>query len=225
MPQTISTKHFPMNFLESFFSDPETILPFISGMQYEAGEIMTCDFFEEFQLCIITEGRFNLYALQENGNQLLMRSCEAIMLVGETELIMHSWSDLRDQRTKDFYIEMLTDCTILILNYQKIKDLLMQDALFLNMLCHSLVEKSMHFADMEITGTLASTEARVAGHLLRTANPNGEWKCNQKVVAEELRMSYRHLHRILKIFLDNDCIIRITGGYRLKDRKKLETYL
>lgn len=222
MPRTISKDHFSDYSLRVLFSEPEKIMPYISGVQYKSGEIMNCDFFSEKKLCIVTEGRFNLYAFQSNGNQLLLRSCEAVILAGENELIMHAWPDLQKNLLKDFYMEMLTDCTMIILRYQAIQEYLMQDVRFLNMLCHSLVEKSMHFADMEITRTLTSAEARVAGYLLRSADAHGEWNGSQKLACEELRLSYRHLHRVLKTFVDTGCITRITGGYRIKDRKKLE---
>ena len=225
MPRTISKDHFSAYSLSALFSDPEKIMPYISGLHYDAGEIMVCDFYAESKLCIFTEGTFNLYALQANGSQLLLRSCEAVMLAGENELIMHAFPDLRNNALKDFYIEMLTDCTMIVLQYRSIIELLLTDNQFLKMLCHSLVEKSMHFADLEVTSTLASAETKVAGFLLKSADAAGEWNGSQKLAAEELRMSYRHLHRVLKTFIDNGCIIRITGGYKIKDRKKLEALL
>ena len=225
MPRTISSDHFSAYSLKAVFSEPEKIMPYISGVQYEAGEIMVCDFYAESMLCIITEGRFNLYAFQANGNQLLLRSCSAVMLAGENELVMHAWPDLHKNRLKDFYIEMLTDCTMILVRYQAIRDELMRDVRFLNVLCHSLVEKSTHFAGLEISSTLSSAESRVAAFLLRSADEHGEWNGNQKLAAEELRMSYRHLHRVLKTFVESGCIIRITGGYRIKGHKLLEQYL
>ena len=225
MPRVISKDHFSSYSLKVLFSDPEKLMPYITGLHYDAGEIMICDFYYEQKLCIITEGSFNLYALKANGSQLLLRSCEAVMLAGENELIMHAFPDLRDSQLKDFYIEMLTDCTMIVLQYRAVRDLLLSDNRFLKMLCHSLVEKSMHFADLEVASTLASAETRVAGYLLKTADGHGEWNGSQKLAAEELRISYRHLHRVLKTFIDEGTIIRITGGYKIKDRKKLEHFL
>ncbi len=225
MPHAISKDHFSAYSLKALFSDPEKLMPYMTGLHYDAGEIMVCDFYAEAKLCIITEGRFNLYALQANGNQLLLRSCEAVMLAGENELIMHAYPDLRDNQTKDFYIEMLTDCTMIVLQYRSIRDLLLSDNQFLRIVCHSLVEKSMHFADLEVTSSLTSAESRVAGYLLKSADEHGEWHSNQKIAAEELRMSYRHLHRVLKVMIEDGCIIRITGGYKIADRGKLKNYL
>ncbi len=225
MPRLLSKEHFSTYSLKAVFSDPEELLPFLSGMHYSAGEIMFCNFYEEYKLYLFTEGRFNVFAYQSDGSHLFIRSCEAVTMAGDVELVRHLWPDLTVPAQKDFYFEMLTDCTMIVLNYKFLLDRLQKDSRLLNVICHSLVEKFTFFGDSEIQKNLSSAEARVSDFLLTSANADGAWTGNQKLVAEQLRISYRHLHRFFKAFIEAGCIVRIAGGYRIADREKLNAYL
>ncbi len=225
MPQIIPIRNISDFPLEDLFTDPKPLLPYLSAVRYRAGEVMLCNFYDDRKIYIITEGRFNLYYYQSNGEQLFIRTCNAVILAGEMELVKRYWPDLMDPDTKEYYFEMLTDCSMLVLDCSKVADILMSDSRFLNYVCRSVVEKFSHFANMEISSNINSAAARVAGCIISSANPDGIWKRNQKLVAEELRLSYRHLHRILKELIDDGCIARITGGYRITDREKLKDHM
>ena len=222
MPRPISKDHFSIYSLKAIFTDPEKLLPYMSALKYSAGEIMLCNFFEEQKLYLFTEGRFNIYVFQSDGNRLFIRTCDSVILSGDLEFTMHNWPDLRKSVQNEFYYEMLTDCTMIVINYRPIKDLLLSDSRFLNFVCRTLVEKLIYFADSEITANLTNAEARVAGYLLRSADSSGEWRENQKTVAEHLRISYRHLHRVLKAFVESGSISRIPGGYRIENPEQLQ---
>lgn len=225
MPRQISKDHFSIYSLKAVFTDPEKLLPYMSALQYSAGEIMICNFYEEQKLYLFTEGRFNMYVFQDNGNRLFIRTCESVILAGDFEFTLHNWPDLRAPVQNDFYYEMLTDCTMIVINYKAIRNILLSDSRFLNFVCRTLVEKFIYFADSEITTNLTNAEARVAGYLLQSADSEGAWKENQKTAAEHLRISYRHLHRVLKSFVETGCIARISGGYRIEEAEKLKEYL
>jgi len=225
MPQIIQVSNLTDLSLEEYFSDPTPLLPYLSAVRYRAGEVMLCNFYNDQKIYIITKGRFNLYYYQSNGEQLFIRTCDAVILAGEMELVKRCWPDLAGPDTKEYYFEMLTDCCMLVLDYKKVSGFLMCDNRFLNYMCRSVVEKFSHFANMEISSNINSATARVAGCILDLADPSGIWKRDQKLAAEELRISYRHLHRILKNLIDDGCITRITGGYKITDREKLKKHI
>lgn len=225
MPQIIPVSDLSDLSLEKYFSDPTPLFPYLSAVKYRAGEVMLCNFYDDRKIYIITEGRFNLYYYQSNGEQLFIRTCNAVILAGEMELVKRYWPDLMDPDAKEYYFEMLTDCSMLVLDCSKVADILMSDSRFLNYVCRSVVEKFSHFANMEISSNVNSAAARVAGCIISSAGPGGIWKRNQKLVAEELRLSYRHLHRVLKDLIDDGCITRITGGYRITDPEKLRDHM
>lgn len=225
MPQNISIRDFSDYPLEEIFTDPKPLLPYLSAIKYLAGEVMLCNFYNDKKIYIITEGRFNLYYYQSTGEQLFIRTCNAVILAGEMELVKRCWPDIMEPDIKDYYFEMLTDCCMLVLNYSKVTDILMNDSRFLNYVCRSVVEKFSHFSNMEISSNMDSSIARVAECIINSADPAGIWKRNQKLVAEELRLSYRHLHRVLKNLIDDGCITRITGGYQIKDPEKLRSHM
>lgn len=202
--------------LKAVFSNPEKFRPYLSERQFRAGEFLNMDSLETI-LYIFVRGRFNVYGIEADGSQFLFRSCEAIMLIGENELLVKAYEDLNSMYQIAFSLEMLTDCTVLTLDYRRVIPDLLQDVRFLNVMCHSLVEKTLHFGRLEMNSTLLSADARVARYLLNTADKTGKVKGNQSIVAEQLRISYRHLHRVLKKYVESGYIARESGGYRIVD--------
>ncbi len=74
-----------------------------------------------------------------------------------------------------------------------------------------------------MNAALGSSEKKVANHILRVAGNTGLFTRNQRMAAETLRMSYRHMHRILKKFVDEGMIERIKSGYKIIDYDRLRS--
>lgn len=210
--------------LKTVFSQPEIYRPYLSVRHFKAGAFLNVDNLMDV-LYIFMTGRFNVYGLQSDGSQFLFRSCEAVMLIGENDFIIRASDDLHNLYEMAFSLEMLTDCTVIALDYRRIMPMLLKDARFLYTMCHSLVEKTLHFGRLEMNSALQSAEARVAQFLLSEQKSGKVIKGNQSIWAEQLRMSYRHLHRVLKRFVEDGAIVRESGGYRVADPEKLKEVL
>jgi CRP/FNR family putative post-exponential-phase nitrogen-starvation transcriptional regulator len=222
MPVTLSKESISVKSLEPFFSEPEKILPYVSAKKYVAGELMLYNEPMIGRMYIFTKGRFNLYGIQNDGTSFLFRTCESVMLMGENELLIKHYHDLQKLAHTSMYYEMLTNCEAVIIDYGENTQLLLSDIKFMNVMCHSLVEKTIYFSALEMNAALGSSEKKVANHILRVAGNTGLFTGNQRMAAETLRMSYRHMHRILKKFVDEGMIERIKSGYRIIDHDRLK---
>ena len=72
-----------------------------------------------------------------------------------------------------------------------------------------------------MVNNLSSAREKMAMYLLNSVGSSGIFCENQGIVAEQLDISYRHLHRILRQFVENGWITRLESGYRIVDRNAL----
>ena len=91
----------------------------------------------------------------------------------------------------------------------------MKDPKFLYFVCQVLAEKLSYFGNMQMVNNLSSAREKVAIYLVNSVGSSGIFRENQGIVAEQLDISYRHLHRILQQFVDNGWILRMENGYRV----------
>ena len=82
-------------------------------------------------------------------------------------------------------------------------------------MCENLVEKSGYFGNMQLVNNLSSAQEKVARYLKNSSDAAGFFRENQVIAAEQLDISYRHFHRILKKFVENGWLRRVDGGYQI----------
>lgn len=176
------------------------------------------DFINEYanHIVFLVKGQLKVHGNLYNGKSMIFSFCEAFMTLGEVDLLVESSSDVV------MLSETLESCDIIFLDYSGAKDILLKDSAFLLGICNSLAEKTASFAVMQAVNTLQSAQAKVAVYILNTVNDNGFLMENQRIIAEKLNVSYRHLHRILKKFTDLGYLEHVEHYYKVIDRKALE---
>lgn len=159
-------------------------------------------------------GKLQIHATMENGRQMLVRCCDEFIFFGDMELLGY--------QTSSNMTETMTECLFLALDITRGKAELLEDKKFLRFLCNSLAEKISYFADIQFRNRANTPREKVAVHLLQSADERGYFKENLRKTAEFLAVSYRHLHRILREFVEKGALVRAEGGYLIADRKLLE---
>ena len=212
-------------YLDQFFDDWQAYAPYLAEEHFEAGKTMTFGLPALQTLYIFLNGQFDVYGIQENGGYVLFRNCLAPMLIGENELVSYAYEELKGAYSFPVLVRLVTDCDVVTLHYQQCLSQLMCDVRFLNTLCRCFAEKLMNAGSVEIGAAFASAESKVANFLMFEADEDGLVKVNQGKAAEQLRMSYRHFHRVLRKFIDDGVVVRESGGYRVADWGKLDDFI
>ena len=167
-------------------------------------------------LAFVVKGRFNVYGSLSNGKQILYRFCKAFMFLGEMELL----EDSQPLMQMNCVAEDM--CHVILCDYTHYGDKLLEDTKFLKFLCMTFAEKMKTFGTMQAVNSLQSADAKVASYILNAIGPDGIWSENLRIVSECLNISYRHLHRVLKRFVDDGVICHEVQCYRVVNRKVLE---
>ncbi len=168
------------------------------------------------QIGFFVKGRFKVCGNLSNGKEILYRFCKAFMILGEMDLLMDNPSDV------EVYCETMEECHAVVLDYSGEKERLLKDASFLLCVCKSLAEKTSNFGVMQAVNTLQSAQAKVAIYILNTVGEQGVLTVNHRQIAENLNISYRHLHRILNKFVELRYLEHIDHYYRVMDSDGLK---
>lgn len=202
--------------LESFFTDFSQCYPHLTLAEFPANTFIYTG--EEFSgyIYFFVEGRYKVYGNLYNGRRILYRFCHAFSVIGEMEFMLGSGA------RADNSVETVERCVAVLLDYRAIRQSLASDAKFLHYMCQVFAEKLEYFGNMQMVNSCQSAQEKVAVYLLNAADANGIFCENQRIVAEQLNISYRHLHRVLRRFVEQGSLTRIRQGYRITDRERLE---
>ena len=202
--------------IDSFFSDISLYYPYLSLVEFPQKTVISRDLDMVGYFYFIVEGRYKVYGNLENGRRILYRFCNAFSVLGEMEFLLEA-----DRRTDVNSVETVEQCRIVVLDYRSISQMLLKDARFLYFVCQVLAEKMSYFGNLQMVNNLSSAREKMAMYLLNSVGSSGIFCENQGIVAEQLDISYRHLHRILRQFVENGWITRLESGYRIVDRNAL----
>ncbi len=198
------------------FSNYEMYRPYFSLVEFPKRSFIYSSDYNERYLYFFVKGRFKVYGNLSNGKRILFRFCSAYMLMGEMEFLMG------EQRMEETNVEAVEDCVAVTLDYRNIRNLLENDTKFLHCLLQCMAEKISYFGNMEMVNNLHTAEGKVAVYLLNSVEGTGIFSENQRIVAEQLNISYRHLHRVLQKFVDLGYLQRVNHSYRVMDREGLK---
>lgn len=196
--------------INEFFSDFSVYYPFMSLTEFPKRTFICCDSDYAGYLYFLVEGRYKVYGNLENGKRILYRFCNAFSVLGEMELLLDD-----SRRSEINTIETVERCLAVTFDYRKVYSVLISDAKFLYFICQVLAEKISYFGNMQMVNNLSSAQEKVAIYLVNSADSSGVFCENQVIMAEELDISYRHLHRILERFVQYGWIARIEKGYHI----------
>lgn len=196
--------------IEDCFSDLEICRPYMKLVYIPERTSIYTDMQYARYIYFIVDGKYKVYGNLADGKRILYRFCSAFSILGEMEFILD-----REKAAESNSVETVNSCTAVLLDYMPIIDMLRKDNRFLMFLCQCLAEKAAYFGNMQMINSLQSAEEKTALYLLSCVNDDGYFCENRGIMAEELSISYRHLHRVLKKFADSGWIERQHGGYKI----------
>lgn len=202
--------------IDQIFSDFSYYYPYMTLVEFPRRSFICCDARFAGYFYFIVKGRYKVYGNLENGKRILYRFCNAFSVLGEMEFM------LEERLRADINtVETVETCVAVIFDYREVVPRLLQDAKFLYFVCQIFAEKLSYFGNMQMVNSLSSAQEKVAIYLVNSTDKSGIFCENQGIVAEQLDISYRHLHRILRRFVENGWIARLENGYRILRPDKL----
>ena len=196
--------------IDRFFSDFSLYYPYMTLAEFPGNTFVCCDRDFAGAFYFLVEGRYKVYGNSENGKRILYRFCSAFSVLGEMEFML---DEKRQSETNT--VETVERCIAVVFDYREVLPGLLKDPKFLYFVCQVLAEKLSYFGNMQMVNNLSSAREKVAIYLVNSVGRSGIFCENQGIVAEQLDISYRHLHRILQQFVDNGWILRMENGYRV----------
>ena len=174
------------------------------AIQYEKGEVVTSPLQKEHLFLIVVKGSLNIYFIREDGSIYSLANGQENYLLGEMEIFSHQKSNV--------FAEANCDLTCLALSIEKCKREMLENNLFLQMICESLTRKMDSITTIDAAP--ASLKQRVLTYM--------EYKCSKgelkglQQAAFHLNCSVRQLQRILNQHEIEGTVIKIgKGNYKL----------
>ena len=158
-------------------------------------------------LYYLYKGKCQVTAYMENGKAVIINTLNAPCLIGEIELIKNDYP---------FSVDALKNCTVAAFPIDPCRNILLHDTEFLYQLCSALVDKERKNALNLAHHISFPFEYRLAKFILD--NSDGKvFKVKKTVIAESLGISYRHLEKVMKNFVDQGFLQKEKLTYYITD--------
>lgn len=185
-------------------SNIKNLREFLFVARYNKGEFVTSPLQKEQLFQIVVEGSLNIYYIRDDGSVYCLSNGQQDYLLGEMEIF--------GRETGNVYAEANEDLVCLALSIDELREKLLTDCLFLQLICQSLTQKLEIITTMDAASS--SLKQRVLTYM-RYKCPRGELKGLHQA-AFRLNCSVRQLQRILNQY-ESEEIVRKTGkgSYKL----------
>lgn len=172
--------------------------------RYGKGEFVTMPSENDNLFQIVVSGSLKIYAIRNDGSLYFLANGQEGYILGDMEIF--------SEHSGNVYAEANTDLTCLALTISKNRSAMLENSLFLQMVCRSLTRK------MELITTMDATPAGLKQRVevyMRYKCPDGEIIGLQKA-AFQMNCSMRQLQRILNRCIAEKIVVKTgKGSYKL----------
>ena len=162
-------------------------------------------------LYYLVKGRCRVSSTDQEGKTFILNIINAPNLVGEIELISEDAS---------FSVETIDSCILIALPYVYYRDLLLKDSTFLLRLCELLTEKEREHALKLAQVSSYPLANRLAEFILENSF-NNRISLKKTIIAQSLGVSYRHLEKVMKDFVEEGILKKERSVYTIIDKGAL----
>ncbi|MBR2578376.1 MAG: transcriptional regulator YeiL [Erysipelotrichaceae bacterium] len=162
-------------------------------------------------LYYLMKGKCRATAVNSEGRLLVINTIVAPNLVGEIEFISEDDS---------FSVEVMEESLLIALPYKACRRQLLKDPKFLFRLCELLTDKEREHAIRLTQAASFPLENRLAQFLLENA-VDKRISLKKTVIAESLGVSYRHLEKVMKDFVNEGTLKKEKFIYTIIDEDEL----
>lgn len=181
-------------------------------VKYEKNEFVATPLQQVHLFQIIIQGTVSIYFIRDNGSVYSLANSRKNDLLGEMEIFLH--------QTSNVYAEANDDVICLALSIEASKDALLENCLFLQLICESLTRKMESITKLDAAP--ASLKQRVLIYMKYKCS-QGELKGLQQA-AFHLNCSSRQLQRILNQYEADGTVIKTgKGAYKLTAATPIKT--
>ena len=185
---------------------------FAHPVRFSPGENVLFQGEKSDYLYFLYKGKCQVSATMENGRTAIINTLVSPGLIGEIELIRND---------SPFSVDALTECTCMAIDISQCRNMLLNDVSFLYHLCSSLVDKERKTAIVLAHHISFPLEYRLAKFILD--NSNGDvFRIKKTVISESLGVSYRHLEKVMKKFVDEGTVRKEKLTYYIVRRDVLD---
>ena len=195
----------------------------IDVLRVRKGQLICSKGDEINHMYLVVEGKVKIYTITPDDKRLILRFQKSLGIIGDIEYI---------QGTDVLHtIEASTECLLLKIPFQTIRDTVGNDADFLSFLLDVITSRFRAKTDAATLNLLYPVEVRIASFLLSTTT-GGEGKhsvyheeavgSSLKDIADMVGTSYRHLNRVIKKLCNEEIINRSGGKLFIKDLDRLK---
>ena len=178
-----------------------------------AGEFIVRAAEQPLYLFWLARGRAKLYATLPNGRVSLIDFFRAPCFIGEIELVNASHQPRA--------VQAIEDCWCLALPVKQCRASLLEDAVFLRLLCITLSQKNYRNIVSLTQNQSFPLANRLAAFILLTQHDNVYCEKHTQA-AEYMGVSYRHLLFVFAQFCDDGLLEKTKAGYVIKNRPAVE---
>jgi CRP-like cAMP-binding protein len=189
------------------------VLPYTEVHSFQKKEIICSEGTDIPYLYYLISGKAKIRMTHKNGKVSLINFIKAPSFIGELGLIGV------EPATKG--IEAIEDCTCIALPLNKCRNLLLQDAIFLQQLCKFIGEKTITRTENYAKNYSYPFENRLAAFILLTEQNNCYIEKHTEA-SEYLNVSYRHLLYVLNQFCQQNYLKKEGRTYYIQNRMQLE---
>lgn len=192
----------------------EDMTEYMELMVFEKNEYL-CKENEKIEyLYFFVKGKAKVYVSLKNGKSLLICFYYPLMFLGDLELV-----NFEEATTN---IQVIEESFCIVLPFNKVREILLEDAKFLRYACESIADKLRRSSNNNSINLLYPLENRLASYILVTEEQdnNSEEKIlkfdgNLTEIAELLGTSYRHLLRTLNTLIQKGAIKKVKSYYEI----------
>lgn len=207
--------------LNKLFSND--MLPYMTLYEFDPFEHICKDSSSFHTLFFFVKGKAKVYSSLSNGKSLLLCFYRPFKVLGEVEFIY--------PQAVSSNVQALERCLCIGISMDIMKNICMNDSLFLTFLSHSLAEKLNRISVNSSINLLYQLENRLASYITLTYEScviQGKSCCvfqeNLSHLSDLLGTSYRHLLRTLKKFCDLGLLEKKGQSFLILDMEELCRY-
>lgn len=161
----------------------------------------------------LVHGGLKVFMTLENGNSLLIRFIKPLGYVGDLEL--------GENRMIKTNVEAISDCYLIGIDIDDLKEFAYSDPLFLNRIINILSRKLLNISNAMAINLSYPLENRFAGYLISLSEVKDDIRINEiktqnlKEIATMLGSSYRQLCRVIKSFVEEGLIEKTSSDIKI----------
>jgi CRP-like cAMP-binding protein len=187
----------------------EELLPHLSLIRFNKGELI-CSQGDPFQyLYILVEGKLKIYTNSPEGKTLILSFKSPIEVIGDLEYVQGI----------DFIntVEAVSSVMMISVHHRWLKQYGHDHAPLLNFLLE-IITKKFHLKNKSMSfNIMYPVEVRLASYLLSVSSEESELVFSIKDAASLIGTSYRHLNRVITQFCEEGLIERNRGFILVND--------